>query len=208
GAGRIDADELDAQPVVGQELRDGVAPLDEQHALAVLELVERQVDHVLLPVEAVEVDVRERYTAGYVLAHQRERRRGDVLGRAEPRGDPLHERRLAGAELAGQQEDIARPKERRERSAGGTGVVGGPGLEHQRIVQNSSSWSSAIAGCSSRSSSTSDVTGGGGGGGSGSASVRLISAKSSWSSPNCRPFSPPPRRIAARGDGGATRRPG
>ena len=88
GAGRVAPDELDAEPVFGEQTRDRVAPLDEQDALAVLELVERQVDHVLLALEPVQVDVRERHTAGHVLAHERERRRGHVLGRAEPARRP------------------------------------------------------------------------------------------------------------------------
>src|SRR4029077_13914812 len=41
--------QFDPEPLVREELGNGVAPLDEQHALAVLELVEREVDDILLP---------------------------------------------------------------------------------------------------------------------------------------------------------------
>ena len=80
-----------------QQLRDRVAPFDEQHALAVLELVEREVDHVLLALEPIEVDVGDGHAPAHVLAHEREGRRGDVLGRAEPARDALDERGLARA---------------------------------------------------------------------------------------------------------------
>ena len=51
--------ELDAQPLVGKQILDGVAPFHEEHALAVRELVQPQVDDVLDPVQAVDVDVRD-----------------------------------------------------------------------------------------------------------------------------------------------------
>ena len=212
GAGRVAPDELDAEPVFGEQTRDRVAPLDEQDPFAVLELVQRQVDHVLLALEPVQVDVRERHTAGHVLAHEGERRRSHVLGRAEPGGDPLDERGLARAELPGEDDDVARAQERRERGARGARVVGGRRLEDERGRQNSSSWSSGTAGSvvalqpDERRHGAGAVRGRGEED-SGSVSVRLISAKSSCSSPNCRLFSPPPCKIAAGWNVGITLRP-
>ena len=138
GVGR----ELDAQPFVGQQLRDRVAPLDEQHALAVLELVEREIDHVLLALEPIEVDVRHRHPPAHVLAHQREGRRGDVLGRAEPARDPLDEGGLARPELTGQHDDVVGAQHAGKGSADVARVLGGRGADRKLHRQNSSSWSS------------------------------------------------------------------
>jgi hypothetical protein len=52
----------------------------------------------------------------------------------------LHEGRLAGAELTGEDDDVTCPQERRERGADGARVIGGRGLEDDgRERQNSSS---------------------------------------------------------------------
>jgi hypothetical protein len=93
----------------------------------------------LLAVEPIEVDVRKGHSTADVLADEGERRRGDVLGRTDPLRDALDERRLARAQLSGEDDDVARAQQRRERGAGGTRVVGGSCLEYQRVGQNSSS---------------------------------------------------------------------
>ena len=53
--------------------------------------------------------------AGVVAVHERERRRRDRLGHPERPAEALGERRLAGAHLAGQQDDVARPASRGQR---------------------------------------------------------------------------------------------
>jgi hypothetical protein len=54
--------------------------------------------------------------------------------------DPLNEGRLAGAELAREDDDVTCPQERREGGADGARVVGGGRLEDDgRWRQNSSS---------------------------------------------------------------------
>jgi hypothetical protein len=51
----------------------------------------------------------------------------------------LDERRLARAEFPGEDHDVARAQQRRERGAGGARVVGGRCFEDERVRQNSSS---------------------------------------------------------------------
>jgi hypothetical protein len=62
-----------------------------------------------------------------------------MLGRADPCRDALDERRLARAEFPGEDHDVARAQQRRERGAGGARVVGGRCFEDERVRQNSSS---------------------------------------------------------------------
>ncbi len=60
--------------MIGREdLLDRIAPFDEQHRLAVAEVLEPQVHHILDPLQAVDVDVGDLEPA-VVLAHERERR--------------------------------------------------------------------------------------------------------------------------------------
>ena len=66
--------------------------------------------------------------AGLVEVADHERRARHRLGDAErPRG-AAHERRLAGAELAGDEHDVARRERRGERRAGALGLLGRRGL--------------------------------------------------------------------------------
>ena len=96
-------------PVVGQPLGDPLAPLDHGDRL-----VERGVEVEVVELgdaaEPVGVDVHQRRPVAERRVHPRdhERRRRDVAAHAEPGAEPLGERRLAGAELAG-----AAPRRRR-----------------------------------------------------------------------------------------------
>ena len=195
-AGQLDRD------VVGREdLLDRVTPLDQQHRLAVAEVLEPEVHDVLDPLQAVHVDVRDVEPA-VILPHQRERRRRDMVRHVESARDPLHERGLAGSELAGEDHGVARPEQLGERLADRSGLVGGPGPELD-AHQNSSSCSSPAAG-----SPAAAVPGSSAGGGCRSAaSVRPISRKSSRKSSNCFEPSPPLRRIADGWNVGITVRP-
>ena len=51
-----------------------------------------------------------------------------------PAPEPLHERRLAGAEVAGQHDDVARPSQRRHRGGQVARLVdGGGGGDHGHV---------------------------------------------------------------------------
>ena len=76
-------------------------------------MLESRADDLLLALEPVQVDVRQRQRAVVVLPQQRERRRGDGARDAQPGGEALAELRLAGAEVADEADDPARPQLRR-----------------------------------------------------------------------------------------------
>ena len=78
--------------------------------------------------EAVGVDVHERGLVGGqrgVDAGDHEGGRGDVAAYAEPLADALGHRGLAGAEVAGEDHQVAGPQERGQPAAEGVRVVGG-----------------------------------------------------------------------------------
>src|SRR5262249_37852553 len=62
--------------------------------------------------QAVEVEVRDLQRAALVDVSDREGRAGDRIGHAQRAGGAAHEGGLAAAELAGDQNDAARPKAR------------------------------------------------------------------------------------------------
>ena len=106
-----------------EQLLNPVAPLDDGHAGPVDELLEAEVVQFLDPVEAIDVDVRDRQTAR-VLLHQRERRARDRTRDTEPTGDALRERGLAGSEVADQYDDVTGFEVRGERGRNGARLLG------------------------------------------------------------------------------------
>ena len=92
------------------------------------QFVERQVGDLGGAVEPVQVgvvqgDPAERAGLRHVVAvHQRVGRRRDRLGDAERTAEPLRERRLAGAHLARQHDDVARARQQRDRGGDRLGV--------------------------------------------------------------------------------------
>src|SRR4051812_17046696 len=88
-----------AQPVARQRRAHAVAPLDEGHRVTADQIVEAQVVQLLQAVEAVHVDVHQR-RGRVVLAHDRERGAHDRLVDPERDRDALGQDRLAGTELA------------------------------------------------------------------------------------------------------------
>jgi hypothetical protein len=66
--------------------------------------------------------VHQRHPATAVHAGQYERRRGDRPGHAEAGADPLGERGLAGAERAGENDEVAGPQQLGEPAAERLGV--------------------------------------------------------------------------------------
>ncbi len=96
---------------------DDVAPLDEHDALVVGEIVEREIVQLVLGGQAVDVGVVQGDVLQRVAVHQVERRRGDRLADPQRGAEALGERRLAGAHLPGQHDDVpaqrARPGDRR-----------------------------------------------------------------------------------------------
>src|SRR4051812_1359728 len=87
---------------------DGVAPLDEGHALVVEQLAKAEVEQLLETLEPVGVDMHDREGA-LVGVHDHERRAGDRLFNTEGPAEPLHECGLARAEVTGEQNEIAGP---------------------------------------------------------------------------------------------------
>ncbi len=113
--------QVDAQPVVPEDGLGRLAPLDDGHAAVLHQLAEAEVGDLVAVREAVEVGVdelTERTSVGQrVLAHQGERRAGDGVGDPEGGAEPLGEGRLAGAEVSGQQHDVAGPAQSGQRAA-------------------------------------------------------------------------------------------
>ena len=69
-------------------------------------LVQPEVVDLARIVEAIEIDVKQRQPAAAIFLDQRERRAADVVADdAEAFGEAADERRLPGAEIAGQQHD-------------------------------------------------------------------------------------------------------
>ena len=98
-AERLDLDQrrtVDLEPV---------APLHDDRAL-LGELLQAQVAQLHAVFDPIEIDVRELYAAR-VDAHQLKGRARDWRWRARTLRDAAHERRLAGAELAGQEHHVA-----------------------------------------------------------------------------------------------------
>ena len=107
--------------VLAERPGDDIAPLDEHDAVGLGQLAERQVGDLGVLVEAVEVGVMQRRPPAVVAVHQRECRRRDRLGDAERPAEALGERRLAGAHLPGEHDDVTR---RAEPGQGGGDRVG------------------------------------------------------------------------------------
>ena len=120
--------DLHAQPALGQQLLDRVAPLHEQHVVAAAELLQAEIDDVLDAVEAVHVDVCQVEDAR-VLLHERERRRHHGLLDAQPACDALGERRLARAQLPGEHHGVAGAQQRGDRLADLAGLLGRRGAD-------------------------------------------------------------------------------
>ena len=93
--------------------RDRLAPLDDSDP-ALEQLFEAQIVHLLDPVEAIHVDVRDG-DAAFVLLHDRERRARHRLRDTQRARQPFRERRLAGAEVAGEHDEVTGAELRSDR---------------------------------------------------------------------------------------------
>src|SRR5207342_1654455 len=141
---RIERRELDHQVAVRQERLDGVAPLDEQHAV-LGGLFELEFEDVPDAFEPVDVGVDDGQAGRPVLADQGERRRHDVTLEPQPAREPLGERGLARTELARERDRVAGRQQRRDGPADRTGLLGRRRAELE-IHQNRPSCSSAGSG--------------------------------------------------------------
>src|SRR4051812_47549644 len=130
--------EADLEEVGRQRRRHEVPPLDERDSTVVEDLRQPEVDGLLEVLQPVHVEVHEREAPTVVVAHEHERRAGDVLVDAEGRAEALGERRLARAEVAGEHDDVAGAGDRRDRARERLGVVDGFGACGQRAHQASS----------------------------------------------------------------------
>src|SRR3989442_7591385 len=114
--------ETDLEPIAGEGVRRAIRPFDDRDAARVdcfLPAGVRDVDAL----EAIQVDVEEREPPAAVLAHDDERRAGDV-GRVDPEAarDAAREHGLPGTELAGQSEHVIGRRERAQALAEALGV--------------------------------------------------------------------------------------
>src|SRR5581483_7754865 len=98
--------EAHLEAVGGQRRGGDLAPLDQRDAVLELLLDPETVD-LLHALQSVDVDVAERDAALVVLPHQGERRADDGPLDPEAAADALGQRRLAGAEFAGEDDDVA-----------------------------------------------------------------------------------------------------
>lgn len=112
----VDADEHVASRVQTRELLE---PFDrDDRAGGVVDRLDQPgVMHLPRVVEAVEVDVDQRWIAGVRLAQHERRARHDPPIAAETFGHPLHEDGLAGAEWSDETDDRARTERPREIAA-------------------------------------------------------------------------------------------
>ena len=125
--------EPDLEEVVGKHRQDGVAPLDEHDATLVEHLREPQVEGLAHLLEAVHVEVVHGQAA-LVDVDEREGGARDAIGDTQPAAESLDERRLAGTEVAGQHDDVARPGQRRDGAGQVAGRVdGGGGGDHGHV---------------------------------------------------------------------------
>ena len=127
--------ELEAhEQVVAERAGDHVAPLDQHDAVGLEQFGERQVGHLVMGRQPVDVGVVQGHPAGRVAVHERERRRGDRLGDADGATEALGERRLAGAHLAGEHDEVAAARQTGQ--GRGDGRRGrqrvGPEMQHDR----------------------------------------------------------------------------
>ena len=127
-------EQLDRQ-VVGRDAgHDGLAPLDDHDGVVVEQVGQVDVEDLGHRLHAVHVEVVEPEAGAVVLVGQRERGAGDGIGDAEAAPEALGEGGLAGAQVAGEQQQVAGPQQGRERSREGLRLVDGegPGHQHER----------------------------------------------------------------------------
>src|SRR5581483_2991605 len=101
--------EAHLEPVRRQRAAGHLAPFDQRDALLEL-LLDAELVELLDPLEPVDVDVAEA-DAPLVLPDERERRAHHRAVDVEPAPDALGQRRLAGAEFAGEHHDVACPQD-------------------------------------------------------------------------------------------------
>ena len=124
----------DLQAFGGRGVGEAIQPLDRDRG-AIEGVGQAQLGQLARVLDAVEIGVHQRHAAG-VLVDQRERRAGDVaLGRhAQPARQPLHERRLAGAQRPDQRQDVAGGQQSAQALADRLRVGGGRRGEDQRVA--------------------------------------------------------------------------
>src|SRR5690606_10936043 len=105
-----------------------VAPLDEHDAAVVQEFGQAELGDLAELVEPVDVEVVDRQPAR-ILLRQGEGGAGDGLDYAQPGTEALRERRLARTQVAGEDQQVARLRERGQRGAQLAGLLdrGRPG---------------------------------------------------------------------------------
>ena len=96
------------QHVIAQRAGDDVAPLDQDDAVGLEQLGERQIGDLVMGRQPVDVGVVQRHPTGGIAVHEGVRRRRDRLGHADRLAEALGERGLAGAHLAGEHDEVAR----------------------------------------------------------------------------------------------------
>src|SRR5262245_6596556 len=104
GPGRLEPDRHELGP---EARRHDVAPLDQHDGVVVLEeLAEGEVGHLRGALQAVDVGVVDA-EAALVCVDEGEGGAGDGVEHAETGREALRERRLAGAHLAGEEDEVA-----------------------------------------------------------------------------------------------------
>ncbi len=162
--------QLNSEPRIAQFSSDAFGPFDETDSSR--PDVGREEIRILRvqAFEAVEVEVRDEQPACRVAVAERERRARDRNLGSERACGAADQRRLAGTELAGQEDDVAVAKLTRQRRSDGLGRLRGARAEYaRRGAQNNPSCSvgsPASAGASTGAGSTVAIGGCGGAGGS------------------------------------------
>ena len=117
------AGDPDLEPRRRQRVTHPLRPLDQGHAARLAVVDQAAGDGVTRVPQPVEVLV-EQVEPAVVLGHEDEARGVDRVVDAEAGPEPLRQLRLAGAEVAGQRDDVAGLRDARERGAEALGRVG------------------------------------------------------------------------------------
>src|SRR3954471_684903 len=116
-------------------------PLDEGDPVGAQVVVEQRRVLVLKALQAVEVEVGDRQPPAHVALADREGGRGDGAGDSEGAAGAADQGRLAGAELAREEDDVARPQALGDTGAERFGLGGALRLDYLGAHPKNPSWS-------------------------------------------------------------------